>query len=180
MPPAIDAVAHQRLSQQEKQGLRDLSRDVASEWFDWENTLPPGVESYSVHDYPNPAAEHGLPKGWTIVARRDYPSRTSGVFDLSLIRRQTGGWVVVRYEPSAVEGYSRMVWVDVTLAHMYTDVTRAVAEETGSEKGRMQIVYDLLAPFLVGLFDDADPSEAKEKALFALSGILTYVPHTVR
>lgn len=173
---------------------KSLGRQANDEWTEWLHTLPAGkAAAFSTHNFPDPRETNGLPDGWRVVTYRDYRApRThknayADDYAIFIAEHSSGGWVVGRHEKTygvaeddsvLVDGYSRMLWIHTNLASMYKDLRTPPGSLPPNRQE--QQMGDVVAELLTTLFDDTDPTEAAEKTLFALTGVLTYTPAATR
>lgn len=120
--------------------------------------------------FPDPHTEQGLPDGWGIHAEMATQFDSLDT-DWLLVRRATGGWLLVRHERdlsrTALRGAA------VALGGLYADVQRVASPN-------LHGVYPTLAGWLRALIVDAyDPSDEIEVAarvMVALGGPVIVTP----
>lgn len=148
--------------------LAVLERAVLDESAVWSAGFP--VVS-TIAQVPDPRLPGGLPAGWAVRAHHpNYGADDTGLF---LVRRESGGWMLVRYESDLRR--ARIEWIDSSLAALHVSVTEGMVEGWKSP-AEISAIHRWLSGVLLSLFDEADPVEASEKVLFALSGTLTCPP----
>lgn len=153
-PPAPTRVA---------QALRD-------EYDQWVSGLPASPKG----DFPHPEDPGGLPDGWRILDVTPH-GRLSSRY---LIRRDGGGWVLLRHfrsEARSVRHYTSMHEHDTTLAGLYARVCYAV-DGYSTEPDEVRQSEEALRHFICSHYDLDDPAEAAERMLVGLGQRPTRMP----
>jgi hypothetical protein len=108
--------------------------------------------------HPAPDADHGLPDGWMAVSTF---TASEGIV-WCLTRRDAGGWLLVSHDPSTRE--TALSGAEETLAGLFATLLRA-RERVGAPRE----ATDWLKGVISAMYDPADPNEAAEQVLFALT-----------
>lgn len=135
--------------------------------------VPTGPPKREMRPHPAPETIGGLPEGWTLVSQRLRPGAAGGTW--AMARRAAemgGGWVViVHWDDDAL---TEFLFASESLADLYVDLvtTTKVMQPNDIATASLEWYKELL----VNLYDPADPAEAAEQMLFALSGTMRVPP----
>lgn len=186
-PPAVDDPV--RLPAH----LDALERRIRKDWRAWVALLPSAPEE---RRYPDPRSPGGLPASWRVVASTMVvepgvdADEVFGEPDAPVLvvvaRPEEGGWVLLRHERPNVSpvplhevdglsGETTQTWLDESLGHLLTHASEGATEKTALGR-RVRPLVPWLREVFMASFDEADPVEAAEKMLYALTGSVGALP----
>lgn len=144
---------------------------MVREFDEWRGTVPRWLVSIGgpaerSQPHPEPIQPGGLPRGWTTraVLREFQPEA-----DLHLVCREGGGVGLLRHERD-LHRTMRIFSMADNLVDLDTRLFERYPPGANEDQGLLGGVRDWVRGVLVALYDLADPEEAAEATLLALSG----------
>lgn len=127
-----------------------------------------------VRAYADPAADGGLPEGWTVRWTTKYPCNDGAVDSVLIVERAHGGWGVVFHLTSTGSAPTTMLWTQAsaTLGGLYACAV------SGRECGALTPDVDI-REFICAHYDLTDPIESAEAMVVAMGGVVDRIPRAL-
>lgn len=151
---------------------------IDREFRDWQRTLT----GRHPDPHPYPAADGGLPEGWTIRASRD-SSRPHSAQEVFLVSRRDGGWIALRHTfapPSHFPGHGKSIpnHFEATLDDLYAKVCRYT--DLPDWRNSAAPYEAMIRDFIHAAYDTTDADEQAEHLLVTLGARPRALPASLR